>query len=47
MGGACYTIYIAANIFPEAYILLPCSAVIGVGAAILWNAQGVRRESTM
>lgn len=42
IGGAAYTSYIAANIYPEPYILLPFSAVIGVGAAILWNAQGVK-----
>jgi len=41
IGGAAYTSYVAANIYPSPYVLLPCSAIIGIGAAILWNAQGV------
>ena len=41
IGGACFTIYLAANIFPYPVILLPASAIVGTGDAILWNAQGV------
>jgi len=41
VGGIGYTQFIVANIYPAPYILLPSSVVIGIGAAILWNAQGV------
>jgi hypothetical protein len=41
IGSGTYTLYIAANIHPNPFLLLPCSALIGMGAALLWNAQGV------
>jgi MFS transporter, NAG-T family, sugar:H+ symporter len=40
VGGCTYTVYVAANIYPLAYVLLPASAVIGMGAAVIWTAQG-------
>jgi hypothetical protein len=41
VGGLAYTTFVAANIYPAWYILIPSSVVVGIGAAVLWNAQGV------
>eukprot|EP01116_Phalansterium_solitarium_P021046 TRINITY_DN6411_c0_g1_i11.p1 TRINITY_DN6411_c0_g1~~TRINITY_DN6411_c0_g1_i11.p1 ORF type:complete len:385 (+),score=121.04 TRINITY_DN6411_c0_g1_i11:141-1295(+) len=40
IGATAYVAYVAANIEPEIYWLLPASAYLGFGAAILWAAQG-------
>eukprot|EP00013_Stygamoeba_regulata_P019786 CAMPEP_0177659492 /NCGR_PEP_ID=MMETSP0447-20121125/17474_1 /TAXON_ID=0 /ORGANISM="Stygamoeba regulata, Strain BSH-02190019" /LENGTH=712 /DNA_ID=CAMNT_0019164371 /DNA_START=64 /DNA_END=2199 /DNA_ORIENTATION=+ len=40
IGGGTYAIYVACNIYIKAYILLPASALIGMGAAVIWTAQG-------
>lgn len=41
VGGTSYAIFLAANLYPEPYVILPASALNGFGAAILWNAEGV------
>ena len=35
----CYSTYIAAQLYPEYYTLLPTAVVLGLGAAPLWTAQ--------
>ena len=43
MGGAAlYTLFIGANIYVIDWVLLPISFLMGIGAAVLWTAQGVR-----
>ena len=41
-------VYVAASIKPEYYTLLSASALLGIGAAIIWVAQGsmLARSST-
>src|SRR3989338_828587 len=39
-GSFMYFLYVLANAYPRAYILLPASALLGIGAAMLWTAQG-------
>ena len=34
-------IVVSSNFFPTPYVQIPCNAINGVGAAILWTAQGV------
>ncbi len=34
-----YLLYIAANIYPKWFILLPCAVLLGVGAGPLWTAK--------
>ncbi|KNC51481.1 uncharacterized protein AMSG_12087 [Thecamonas trahens ATCC 50062] len=40
IGAFTYCMFIAANIHVEAYILLPVAGIMGVGAGVLWTAQG-------
>lgn len=40
VGSSSYVAYIAANVYPEYYTLLPTAAYLGFGASILWAAQG-------
>jgi MFS family permease len=35
-----YTSFIVANLWPTAYTLLPTAGVLGVGASIIWTAEG-------
>jgi len=39
-GALGYVIFLAANVYPTFYTLIPGAAVIGLGAAVLWTAQG-------
>jgi hypothetical protein len=41
LGAALYTLFIGANIYVIDWVLLPISFLMGIGAAILWTAQGV------
>ena len=41
MAAITYLLFILANLKPIAPILFPASALLGVGAALLWSAQGV------
>ncbi len=40
LGSAAYTALLAANIYPRAYTLLPAAAINGIGAGLIWTAQG-------
>eukprot|EP00760_Papus_ankaliazontas_P021814 PhM_4_TR18741/c7_g1_i1/m.1527 len=40
-GAVAYTAFQIANVYPEPYTLYPLSAVLGVGAAMIWTSQGV------
>ena len=40
LGALCYALYVAANIATVPPLLYASSAVIGLGAAVLWTAQG-------
>jgi hypothetical protein len=40
ISSGCYCSFIIANGWPSEYTLLPTAAVLGVGASILWSAQG-------
>ena len=35
-----YSVYIAAQFYPEFYTLIPAAIILGVGAGPLWSAQG-------
>ena len=39
-GGVCYSLFIAQLTWPNNYLLYGASALIGVGAAMIWVAQG-------
>ena len=41
IGCIAYVIVVSSNFFPTPYVQIPCNAINGVGAAILWTAQGV------
>jgi hypothetical protein len=41
LGSLCYIALVAANLLPRWYTLLPASAAVGVGAAVLWTSQGI------
>ena len=41
VGSLCYISLTAANLYPGWYTLLPTSAAVGVGAAVLWTSQGI------
>ena len=38
-GGICYAAFIAQLIYPNDILLYGCSALIGLGAALIWVAQ--------
>ena len=38
-GGICYALFIAQLTYPNNYLLYFASALIGVGAALIWVAQ--------
>jgi len=40
LGALGYVIYLASNLYPRYYTLIPGAAIIGFGAAVLWTAQG-------
>jgi len=40
IGGVLYLGFIIANIWPMWLTLVPCAVVLGIGAAIIWTAQG-------
>jgi len=46
LGSAAYTALLAANIYPRAYTLLPAAAINGIGAGLIWTAQGARPHGT-
>lgn len=39
-GAACYTIYLSMFLYPSNAVLYIYSVIIGIGAAVLWTAQG-------
>lgn len=41
IGSAAYALVVIANFWPIAIIQIPANLLVGMGAAILWNAQGV------
>jgi MFS family permease len=41
LGGVCFVIYMAVNIKDIPWLLISASVVLGVGASVLWTAQGV------
>lgn len=41
LGSLCYITLVVANLYPSWYTLLPASAAVGVGAAVLWTSQGM------
>ncbi len=34
-----YSVYVAAQFYPEFYTLIPAAIVVGLGAAPMWSAQ--------
>merc|ERR1712137_334025 len=40
VGSLGYTEFVFANLYPVGWVLLPSSVVIGIGASLLWTAQG-------
>ncbi|ELR11219.1 transporter, major facilitator subfamily protein [Acanthamoeba castellanii str. Neff] len=40
LGAAAYVVFVAANLYPDWVTLIPASAVLGMGAGILWTAAG-------
>lgn len=46
LGSAAYTALLAANIYPRAYTLLPAAAINGIGAGLIWTAQGAYLTNT-
>ena len=40
VGGVIYSLYIAQIIYPNVYLLYGGSVLIGIGAAVIWTAQG-------
>lgn len=41
IGGAFYTLVVASNLVSSSVIQIIANCVVGVGAAMIWNAQGV------
>ncbi len=41
LGSLCYVLLVAANIFPSWGTLVPASALVGVGAGVLWTSQNI------
>ena len=42
VGSLAYILFIGANLKPIAGLMFPASVLLGMGAALLWSAQGVR-----
>lgn len=40
-GGIPYVLVMLANLYPKDYILIPANILTGIGAAIIWNGEGV------
>ena len=40
VGGVIYSLYIAQIIYPNTYLLYCAACLLGIGAAIIWTAQG-------
>lgn len=40
LSGICLSVFIGANYYPEAPVLLPGAAIYGLSSGILWTAQG-------
>ncbi len=41
LGCTAYVVVVASNFWPYPAVQIPCNAINGIGAAILWTAQGV------
>ena len=41
IGGASYVIVVFCNIWSTPYIQIPANIIVGMGAALIWNAEGV------
>ena len=41
LGSICYVLLVVANIAPSWGTLVPASALVGVGAGVLWTSQGI------
>ena len=41
LGAVAYAIVVASNLIDSAVVQILANLLVGVGAAILWNAQGV------
>ena len=41
IGGAFYALVVASNLVSSSVIQIIANCVVGVGAAMIWNAQGV------
>lgn len=40
LGSITYALFMVANLYPDYYTLIPSATLLGVGASILWAAQG-------
>lgn len=40
IGGIAYCLFIISFLFPQTWLLYAVSAVVGVGAAVIWTGQG-------
>ena len=41
LGCIAYVVVVSSNFWPIPAVQIPCNAINGIGAAILWTAQGV------
>ena len=41
IGGASYVVVVFCNIWSTPYIQIPANIIVGMGAALIWNAEGV------
>ena len=41
IGSAAYAVVVITNFWPIAAVQIPANILVGMGAAVLWNAQGV------
>jgi len=41
LGSVTYGLFVAANILFKAYVMFPAAALLGLGAALIWTAEGV------
>lgn len=42
LGGVTYVGYLASNLYVKPWTLLPAAGLLGMGASVLWTAQGVQ-----